>query len=269
MTAQFAECLRFRGEELRLYAEPLEPYFAAGHPKPEFNGLCSACWRGYVGTWAVRDDVLYVVDIDSPLGGPADSRMREVFPDHPDGRPADWCTDLLRVALGGLVDYVHMGYASTFERDLMLAVDRGRLVYLEEIDNRTRTVTRRELTAKAADVFPADDAAFLRGVADAGWADAPKLVYADWLDDRSDPRGELVRVEIERSKLPPGKRRRALAGRRAELYPRAGWLWAKAMGFGLPRSHWDGLELMPQLWERFERRDGRMWDRELRDPPEG
>jgi uncharacterized protein (TIGR02996 family) len=41
-----------------------------------------------------------------------------------------------------------------------------------------------------------DDDAFLAGIAAAPADPLPRLVYADWLDDRGDPRAELVRLEI-------------------------------------------------------------------------
>ena len=40
-----------------------------------------------------------------------------------------------------------------------------------------------------------DDEAFVRVVVDHPGDDTPRLVYADWLDDRDDPRGEYLRAE--------------------------------------------------------------------------
>jgi len=40
-----------------------------------------------------------------------------------------------------------------------------------------------------------DDEAFLRAIVDAPGDDAPRLVYADWLDERGDPRGAYLREE--------------------------------------------------------------------------
>jgi uncharacterized protein (TIGR02996 family) len=42
-----------------------------------------------------------------------------------------------------------------------------------------------------------DDHAFLRAIADAPYDDAPRLVYADWLDERGDPRGEYLRLDYQ------------------------------------------------------------------------
>jgi uncharacterized protein (TIGR02996 family) len=53
-----------------------------------------------------------------------------------------------------------------------------------------------------------DEAAFLRTIAAAPADDAPRLVYADWLDDRGDPRGTFVRVQCALATLPADDLRR-------------------------------------------------------------
>jgi uncharacterized protein (TIGR02996 family) len=40
-----------------------------------------------------------------------------------------------------------------------------------------------------------DDEAFVRRIVDSPWDDTPRLVYADWLDERDDPRGKYLRAE--------------------------------------------------------------------------
>ena len=42
-----------------------------------------------------------------------------------------------------------------------------------------------------------EDEAFIRAIVDAPGDDLPRLVYADWLDDRADPRGPYLRAEHE------------------------------------------------------------------------
>jgi len=40
--------------------------------------------------------------------------------------------------------------------------------------------------------------------------DLPRLIYADWLDERGDPdRAQIIRTQIELARLPAGPRRRA------------------------------------------------------------
>ncbi|WP_166831394.1 TIGR02996 domain-containing protein [Thalassoroseus pseudoceratinae] len=46
----------------------------------------------------------------------------------------------------------------------------------------------------------------------------PRLVYADWLDEQGDPRGEFIRVQCELADMPEtNARRRALLTRQSEL----------------------------------------------------
>jgi uncharacterized protein (TIGR02996 family) len=42
-----------------------------------------------------------------------------------------------------------------------------------------------------------DDEAFIRAIVAAPGDDAPRLVYADWLDERGDPRGTFLRSEVD------------------------------------------------------------------------
>src|SRR5437763_1784240 len=53
-----------------------------------------------------------------------------------------------------------------------------------------------------------DEAAFLRTIAAAAADDAPRLVYADWLEERGDPRGTFVRVQCAVAALPADDPRR-------------------------------------------------------------
>jgi uncharacterized protein (TIGR02996 family) len=48
-----------------------------------------------------------------------------------------------------------------------------------------------------------DHDAFLRGILENPDDDSPRLVYADWLEERADPRAEFIRVQCELAKLPP------------------------------------------------------------------
>ena len=49
MTAQFAEKLRYEGEDVAMCTNPLSDYFAMGGVNPRFESNSTALWRGYVG----------------------------------------------------------------------------------------------------------------------------------------------------------------------------------------------------------------------------
>jgi uncharacterized protein (TIGR02996 family) len=63
-----------------------------------------------------------------------------------------------------------------------------------------------------------DDDAFLRAILTNPDDELPRLVYADYLDERGDPRGEFIRVQCELARLPPDDRGRPrLEAREREL----------------------------------------------------
>jgi uncharacterized protein (TIGR02996 family) len=68
--------------------------------------------------------------------------------------------------------------------------------------------------------------AFLRAVCAHPDEDGPRLVYADWLDERGDPKGEFIRAQCELARLDEfDPRRPTLARRAAELRRRYDLEW--------------------------------------------
>lgn len=57
--------------------------------------------------------------------------------------------------------------------------------------------------------------------------DGPRLIYADWLDEQGDPRGEFIRVQLALARLPESDRRRpGLLRVERDLLGRYGAQWA-------------------------------------------
>lgn len=133
MTAQYAEVLQHQGEKRTLCSQPLGSFLASCASTLKFRATNSALWRGYVGTWSIENDRLYLVGLRGCVA--TDGVMREVgldalFPGYPDGVFAHWFTGELRCPSGALLRYVHQGYHSVYEKDLFFRVQRG--VVLEE-----------------------------------------------------------------------------------------------------------------------------------------
>lgn len=141
MTAQFGERLRYQGKEYEICFEPLESYFALVGKRPDFDtGLCSALMRGYQGTWEIVQDRLYLIDLDGfgdTLGDGTEVSLAAVFPDYPERVFAHWYWGSLRIPGGELLDYVHGGYGSTYERDRFIDVERGIVVNTRVVHNGT------------------------------------------------------------------------------------------------------------------------------------
>ena len=128
MTAQIGERLIYDGREVSMCSQPLDGYFALGGRSPEFESNCTALWRGYVGTWEIVGDRLYIVSLSGTLKDGTDATLETVFPGYPDRVFAHWYTGTLRIPEGKRLEDVHMGYASTYERDRLHKIEKGVVV---------------------------------------------------------------------------------------------------------------------------------------------
>ena len=138
MTAQIPEWLVLDGEETSMaFCPPLpdghprifEPGPDEGSTDPADLILSStACWRGYRGTWEIKDGLLYLIALRGRL------RIRE-------GDPilGDWFSGVLRVPRGEELLYVHMGFGSVYEEEVHIKIEKGRVVATRVLDNRGKT----------------------------------------------------------------------------------------------------------------------------------
>lgn len=128
MTAQISEKLLYQGQERAMCTEPLGDYFALGGERPTFADTSTALWRRYVGTWEIINDRLYLVKLSGTLEDGAEATLENVFPGYPDRVFAHWYSGTLRIPDGKRLEYVHMGYASRYERDILITIQRGMVV---------------------------------------------------------------------------------------------------------------------------------------------
>jgi uncharacterized protein (TIGR02996 family) len=73
------------------------------------------------------------------------------------------------------------------------------------------------------------DDAFLQAIIEDPDDDTPRLVYADYLDERGDPRGEFIRVQLALARLPDDPRRPELEVRERRLLAEHGEEWARPL----------------------------------------
>ncbi len=138
MTAQAAEKLQFQGRSLSLCEEPLREYLSRLESPPEFEVYSTALWRGYIGHWEIKSDRLYLNWLEtfpSDAEWKSTNGIHRVFPDVSGPVFAHWYSGVMRCPEGKLLDYVHMGYSSTYERDLYIAVEGGIVQWTEEVIN--------------------------------------------------------------------------------------------------------------------------------------
>ena len=128
MTAQISEKLLFEGEKHAMCTNPLGDYCALGGELPRFASNCTALLRGYVGTWEIINDRLYLIELHGELESGQDADLETVFPGYGERVFAHWYSGVIRLPQGKMLEYVHMGYGSTYERDLLLEFEKGVLI---------------------------------------------------------------------------------------------------------------------------------------------
>ena len=128
MTAQFSEILHYKGEKLSMRVTPLSDYFVLRGMRPDFRICSTACWRCYVGEWDITLDRLYLIGISAHYEDGTEVTLGSLFPGYDSRVFANWYSGVLSIPQGDLVEYVHMGYASVYERDLLISVDQGVIV---------------------------------------------------------------------------------------------------------------------------------------------
>jgi uncharacterized protein (TIGR02996 family) len=95
------------------------------------------------------------------------------------------------------------------------------------------------------------DEAFLKAIGDAPVDVALRLVYADWLEEQGDPRGEIIRLEAEMaSRAATSDEYVLLKARRNQLRPQIDAAWLTKMGY-VPRHRPLFRELPPRRVERW------------------
>ena len=137
MTAQIAESLRYEGQVLSMCCEPLSDYFDLAGVEPVLQATCTALWRGYVGTWEVVDRRQYLVELEGEFKDGRKASVASFFPEHSARVFAHWYSGTIRVPQGELLHYRHSGYASVYERDLLLEVKQGEVVGSQVVHNGT------------------------------------------------------------------------------------------------------------------------------------
>lgn len=139
MTAQSMEMIFFKNQKLYMATEPLQPYLDSLAEKPRFFPNSTSCWRGYHGTWEIRDNRLLLIHLvcyraDLKIGKIWEVDMDFLFPGQIEVF-ADWFTGEIRIPQGDLLEYVHGGYDSTYEKDLFLDFKEGYLVSYNYVNN--------------------------------------------------------------------------------------------------------------------------------------
>jgi len=135
MTAQLGEILIINNQKMTMCSEPLGLYFRLSDYPFQFFSPMTALWRGYVGTWEIIDERLYIIDIHGELEDGSEVNLDTIFPGYSDRVFAHWYSGTLRIPEGKQLEYVHMGYGSKYERDLLIEIENGFILNSETRKN--------------------------------------------------------------------------------------------------------------------------------------
>jgi len=126
MTAQIKELLLYKGDKVGMATEPLCPYLKN---RKDINFLfrSTACLRGYLGIWELRDKELFIIKLQACVEDYKKVDLNYLFPDKSEIF-ADWFSGEIRIPQGEMLQYVHSGYESIFEKDLILKFKKGVLI---------------------------------------------------------------------------------------------------------------------------------------------
>jgi hypothetical protein len=126
MTLQVSETLILDGVEHPMTCFPplpeSHPRIIDTHTDPWRN--LSACWRGYRGTWEIKQGRFYLVGI---VGRYELQGGTPLF--------ADWFTGTLHVSRGEIIETLPFGCGAVFEEELCVDIEKGMVTGERVIDN--------------------------------------------------------------------------------------------------------------------------------------
>ena len=132
MCAQIHEKIIIQGkEELMAFCPSLPPNILA-LVKSE-NIKATACWRGYIATWEIKDDNLYLLNVE-------DIFSKIIFFNALKNKPilANWVSGTIIVIKGEMLEFVHMGFGSIFQEEIHFEIENGVVKSLKTISNENK-----------------------------------------------------------------------------------------------------------------------------------
>ena len=155
-TPQIGDILIWKGDTLELHSNPLrllknydslsmrisnELYRQAKaiykEEADKINATSTDCWRGYRAEWIVQNDSIFLNNIYHCYNDKVKANLNYIFPNIVKEQKvfASWINGELYMPQGKCIEYVHMGYESIFEQEIVLSVEKGLLKNYETYHN--------------------------------------------------------------------------------------------------------------------------------------
>ncbi|TVQ43112.1 MAG: hypothetical protein EA362_11945 [Saprospirales bacterium] len=139
MTAQVSDILIYENERHHLQCEPLESYLKETELPHKLVPTNSACWRGYIATWAIDNKKLFLIKWEAHILDYVKVDIDYLFPGE-EFVFAKWFTGKIKIPMGECVKYVHGGYLSVYEGQKILTFENGIM-----IDEVTKWLSQEEI----------------------------------------------------------------------------------------------------------------------------
>lgn len=143
-TEQQGDKLIWNGDTLTISSNPLELRGDIDYIRSKLLGeknvtLSTSCWRGYIAEWIIIENEMYLTnlfncnlssniikfDLKNVFGSECINGMVK----------ATWVTMDILIPTGKRIHYIHSGYDSFYEKELVLSFKNGVLVKQKEYDN--------------------------------------------------------------------------------------------------------------------------------------
>jgi hypothetical protein len=140
-TAQYGDILIVSGDTVWIHSNPLEGYFSkkgnriiGGIDLNDTRRTNSALWRGYVATWKLENDSLFLVRVQAEYGfeDPIEIDLRKEF-----GYQkvfAQWVNDTIVYPMGKTLKRTQMAYTSVYEAERYYTIKAGKLIDTKQIN---------------------------------------------------------------------------------------------------------------------------------------
>ena len=138
MTCQSPEAIEYEGKQLPLYSEPLMPRLPPSgrggmnigklDDDYPFEVSCTANWRGYVASWKIEADRLYLVGISGRLLKGVEASISDLFPGTSGPVLANWFSGELSIECGNVIGHIDGFYMRVYEESVILTVKAGIVV---------------------------------------------------------------------------------------------------------------------------------------------
>lgn len=134
MTIQTEEKIRINEKEFILLSRPLDRFLELQDVNLELVPKDSSCWRGYIGTWEIINDTLYLVGIKMNYFEEHKEKLIPLFLLDKAVFMAYWYTGELRVALVEPT-YYSPNHKPVYTKEKIYTIEEGNVLNYKIVEN--------------------------------------------------------------------------------------------------------------------------------------